>query len=108
MEPHATAADIPPLLDKADSLEGFWVIGDMSDLTDATWSAWRACRCLVKRDEDADCVDTLEYEQRTEGQQQWGRQVPGVGGVHSLQAGQDGGKALLQEVNAHQHIAVAG
>lgn len=37
-----------------------------------------------------------------------GRQAPGVGGVHSLQAGQDGGRALLQQVNAHQHIAVAG
>lgn len=31
-----------------------------------------------------------------------------MGGLHGLQAGQDGGGALLQQVDAHQHIAVAG
>ena len=31
-----------------------------------------------------------------------------MGWFHSLQAGQYGGRALLQQVYAHQHITVAG
>lgn len=31
-----------------------------------------------------------------------------MGGLHCLQAGEDRGAALLQQVDAHQHIAVAG
>ena len=34
--------------------------------------------------------------------------LPEVGGRHGLQAGQDGRGALLQMVDGHQHIAVAG
>ena len=36
------------------------------------------------------------------------RRVPGVGGLHGLQAGEDRGAALLKQVDAHQHIAIAG
>ena len=34
--------------------------------------------------------------------------LPEVGGWHGLQAGQDGRGALLQVVDGHQHVAVAG
>ena len=36
------------------------------------------------------------------------RRVPGVAGLHGLQAGEDWGAALLKQVDAHQHIAIAG
>ena len=60
MERHATAADISPLLDKAGRIEGFWVIEDLNDLTDAKCFACCACRCPLKRDGEADCVDKLD------------------------------------------------
>ena len=53
MKTHATATAVPPLLDKADCLEGLWVIEDMSDLTDAAWllavHAGALCKVMRKQ-----------------------------------------------------------